>query len=124
MTSRVGLGCLGSTVLFAAVLVLWGPCMIPDDTVLFETEGPSGPAVPVSIGALGDMLSLVTESDSGGRGGRSRPTRGAVSRVGHEQEEMLGVVDAIGAEVPATRTGGLCCASRSAPPKGRNEAGR
>ena len=62
--SRVGIGCLGSIALFIAVLVIWGPSMIPEDAVLFETEGPGGSSVPVSIGAIGDLLSLVTESDT------------------------------------------------------------
>jgi hypothetical protein len=99
-TSRVGLGCLGSTVLFVAVLVMWGPSLVPDDMVLFETEGPGGTSMPVSIGAIGDMLSLVTESDT------SRAEEAAARLVeryresGMGREEMLDVIDAIERESP------------------------
>jgi hypothetical protein len=99
-TSRVGFGCLGSTVLFVAVLVLWGPGMIPEDTVLFETEGPSGASVPVSIGALGDLLSLVTESDSADADEVAARLVERYRESGMSQDEMLDVVAAIEADSP------------------------
>jgi len=99
-TSRVGFGCLGSTVLFVAVLVLWGPNMIPEDTVLFETEGPGGASVPVSIGAIGDLLSLVTESDSADADEVAARLVERYRESGMSQDEMLDVVAAIEADSP------------------------
>ena len=99
-TSRVGFGCLGSTVLFVAVLVLWGPNMIPEDTVLFETEGPGGASVPVSIGAIGDLLSLVTESDSADADEVAARLVERYRESGMSQDEMLDVVSAIEADSP------------------------
>jgi uncharacterized RDD family membrane protein YckC len=99
-TSRVGLGCLGSTVLFVAVLVMWGPSLVPDDMVLFETEGPGGTSMPVSIGAIGDMLSLVTESDSSGAEEAAARLVERYRESGMGREEMLDVIDAIERESP------------------------
>lgn len=99
-TSRVGLGCLGSTVLFVAVLVMWGPSLVPDDMVLFETEGPGGTSMPVSIGAIGDMLSLVTESDTSGAEEAAARLVERYRESGMGREEMLDVIDAIERESP------------------------
>jgi hypothetical protein len=99
-TSRVGFGCLGSTVLFVAVLVMWGPSLVPDDTVLFETEGPGGTPVPVSIGAIGDLLSLVTESDTAGAEEVAARLVERYRESGMGRDEMLDVVDAIERDGP------------------------
>jgi len=99
-TSRVGFGCLGSTVLFVAVLVMWGPSLIPEDTVLFETEGPGGSSVPVSIGAIGDLLSLVTESDTADADEVAARLVERYRESGMTRDEMLDVVAAIEADSP------------------------
>jgi len=99
-TSRVGFGCLGSTVLFVAVLVMWGPSLVPDDTVLFEAEGPGGTPMPVSIGAIGDLLSLVTDSDTSGAEEAAARLVERYRESGMGRDEMLDVVDAIERESP------------------------
>jgi len=98
--SRVGIGCLGSTALFVAVLVMWGPSMIPEDTVLFETEGPGGSSVPVSIGAIGDLLSLVTESDTADADEVAARLVERYRESGMSQDEMLDLVSAIEQDSP------------------------
>jgi len=92
-TSRVGIGCLGSTFLFVAVLVMWGPSLVPDDAVLFETEGPGGTTVPVSIGALGDMVSLLTESDTADAEAVAARLVERYRESGMSRESMLELVD-------------------------------
>ncbi len=99
-TSRVGFGCLGSTVLFVAVLVIWGPSLIPEDTVLFETEGPGGSSVPVSIGAIGDLLSLVTESDTADADEVAARLVERYRESGMSRDEMLELVTAIEQDSP------------------------
>ena len=99
-TSRVGFGCLGSTVLFIAVLVMWGPSLVPDEMVLFETEGPGGTSMPVSIGAIGDLLSLVTESDTSGAEEAAARLVERYRESGMGRDEMMDVVDAIERESP------------------------
>ena len=98
--SRVGVGCLGSTALFVAVLVLWGPSLVPEDAVLFETEGPGGASVPVSLGAIGDLLSLVTESDTSDADEVAARLVERYRESGMSQDEMLDVVAAIEADSP------------------------
>ena len=98
--SRVGFGCLGSTVLFIAVLLMWGPSLIPEDTVLFETEGPGGNPVPVSIGAIGDLLSLVTESDTADAGEVAARLVERYRESGMSRDEMLDLVAAIERDSP------------------------
>lgn len=98
--SRVGIGCLGSTFLFVAVLAVWGPGLIPDDTVLFETEGPGGTTVPVSIGALGDMVSLLTESDTADAEQVAARLVDRYRESGMSRERMLELVDSFGATDP------------------------
>jgi len=99
-TSRVGFGCLGSTVLFIAVLVMWGPSLIPEDAVLFETEGPGGNPVPVSIGAIGDLLSLVTESDTADADEVAARLVERYRESGMSRDEMLDLVAAIERDSP------------------------
>ncbi|MBK5097898.1 MAG: RDD family protein [Gemmatimonadetes bacterium] len=99
-TSRVGFGCLGSTVLFVAVLVMWGPSLIPEDTVLFETEGPGGSSVPVSIGAIGDLLSLVTDSDTADADEVAARLVERYRESGMSRDEMLDLVAAIERDSP------------------------
>ena len=94
-TSRVGIGCLGSTFLFVAVLVMWGPSLVSEDAVLFETEGPGGTPVPVSIGALGDMLSLVTDSDTTDAGAVAARLVDRYRDTGMSRDEMLELVRAL-----------------------------
>jgi hypothetical protein len=98
--SRVGIGCLGSTVLFVSVLVMWGPSLVPEDTVLLETEGPGGTPVPLSVGAIGDLLSLVTESDTANAEEVAARLVGRYRESGMSREEMLDVVAAIEQESP------------------------
>lgn len=98
--SRVGIGCLGSTFLFVAVLAVWGPGLIPDDTVLFETEGPGGTTVPVSIGAFGDMVSLLTESDTADAEQVAARLVDRYRESGMSRERMLELVDSFGATDP------------------------
>ena len=98
--SRVGIGCLGSTALFIAVLVMWGPSLIPEDAVLFETEGPGGNPVPVSIGAIGDLLSLVTESDTADADEVAARLVERYRESGMSRDEMLDLVAAIERDSP------------------------
>ena len=98
--SRVGIGCLGSIALTIAVLVIWGPSMIPEDTVLFETEGPGGNPVPVSIGAIGDLLSLVTESDTADADEVAARLVERYRESGMSRDEMLDLVTAIEQDNP------------------------
>lgn len=98
--SRVGIGCLGSTVLFVAVLVMWGPSLVPEDTVLFETEGPGGNPVPLSVGAIGDLLSLVTESDTSNAEEVAARLVERYRESGMSQDEMLDLVAAIEQDSP------------------------
>ena len=94
--ARMGLGCLASAVAFIAVLVMWGPMFVPDDAVLFEAEGPGGAPVPVSVGAIGDLLSLVTESDTADLEAVAARLVERYRASGMDREQMLEVVDAIG----------------------------
>lgn len=98
--SRVGIGCLGSTVLFVAVLVIWGPSLVPEDAVLFETEGPGGTPVPVSIGAIGDFLSLVSESDTADADEVAARLVERYRESGVSRDEMLDLVTAIEQDSP------------------------
>lgn len=93
--ARAGLGCLGSTVAFVAVLVMWGPMFVPEDAVLFEAEGPGGTPVPVSVGAIGDLLSLVTESDTTNAEQVAARLVERYRESGMSPEQMRDVVEAI-----------------------------
>ena len=98
--SRVGIGCLGSTVLVIAVLVMWGPSLVPEDAVLFETEGPGGTPVPVSIGAIGDFLSLVSESDTADADEVAARLVERYRESGVSRDEMLDLLTAIEQDSP------------------------
>jgi hypothetical protein len=93
--ARMGLGCLASGFAFIAVLVIWGPMFVPDDAVLFEAEGPGGAPVPVSVGAIGDLLSLVTESDTANLEGVAARLVERYRASGMDRDQMLAVVEAI-----------------------------
>ncbi len=93
--ARAGLGCLGSTVLFVAVLMLWGPSLVPDDAVLFETAGPGGEAIPISVGAIGDLLTLVSESDTADMEAVAARLVNRYRESGMSRQEMLAIVDAL-----------------------------
>jgi hypothetical protein len=93
--ARMGLGCLASSFAFIAVLVIWGPLFVPDDAVLFEAEGPGGAPVPVSVGAIGDLLSLVTESDTADLEAVAARLVERYRASGMDRDQMLEVVDAI-----------------------------
>jgi len=87
-------------VLFVAVLVMWGPSLVPEDTVLFETEGPGGNPVPVSVGAIGDLLSLVTESDTSNAEEVAARLVERYRESGMSRDEMLDLVAAIEQDSP------------------------
>jgi len=96
--TRMGLGCLASSVAFIAVLVMWGPMFVPEDAVLFEAEGPGGEAVPVSVGAIGDFLSLVTESDTADLEAVASRLVERYRATGMDRDQMLEVVDGLRGE--------------------------
>jgi hypothetical protein len=97
---RAGLGCLGSTVAFVALLVMFGPSLVPDDAVLFEAEGPGGMPVPVSVGAVGDLLELVTDSDTVDAVAAAERLVDRYRESGMSREEMLDLVASIEQDSP------------------------
>lgn len=100
MTRRTGLGCLGATFAFFAVLMIFGPSLVPDDAVLFEAEGPGGMPVPVSIGAVGDLLDLVTDSDTVDAVAAAQRLVERYRESGMSREEMFDLVDTIERDSP------------------------
>ncbi|MCL7974926.1 MAG: RDD family protein [marine benthic group bacterium] len=97
---RTGLGCLGSTVAFIAVLMIFGPSLVPDDAVLFEADGPGGTPVPVSVGAIGDLLDLVTDSDTVDATAAAERLVDRYRESGMSREEMLALVESIERDSP------------------------
>lgn len=62
--ARGAIGCGGAVVVFVSVLAIWGTLFLDEDTVLFEAQGDAGEAVPVTVGAAGDFLSVLGTSDT------------------------------------------------------------
>ena len=51
-------------VVFVAAVAVWGSLFLDDDTVLFEAEGETGQAVPVTLGAATEFMGLIGTSDT------------------------------------------------------------
>jgi len=62
--ARATIGCGGAMIVFVAVLAVWGTIFLDEDSVLFEAETEGGEAVPVTLGAAADLLSLLGSSDT------------------------------------------------------------
>lgn len=62
--ARATIGCSGAVIVFVAVLAVWGTIFLDEDSVLFEAESEGGEAVPVTLGAAADLLSLLGSSDT------------------------------------------------------------
>ena len=62
--ARATIGCSGAVIVFVAVLAVWGTLFLDEDSVLFEAQGEGGEAVPVTLGAASDLLSLLGSSDT------------------------------------------------------------
>ena len=100
VAKRMGLGCFGSLVLFSAILVMFGPGLVPDDAVLFEAEGPGGRPVPVSIGAVGDLLELVTDADTADAVAAAERLVDRYRESGMSREEMYDLVTSLEEDSP------------------------
>jgi hypothetical protein len=100
IAKRTGLGCFGSLVLFSAILVMFGPGLVPDDAVLFEAEGPGGRPVPVSIGAVGDLLELVTDADTADAVAAAERLVDRYRESGMSREEMYDLVSSLEEDSP------------------------
>ncbi|MEJ2548341.1 MAG: RDD family protein [Gemmatimonadota bacterium] len=100
VAKRTGLGCFGSLVLFSAILVMFGPGLVPDDAVLFEAEGPGGRPVPVSIGAVGDLLELVTDADTADAVAAAERLVDRYRESGMSREEMYDLVSSLEEDSP------------------------
>jgi hypothetical protein len=100
IAKRTGLGCFGSLVLFSAILVMFGPGLVPDDAVLFEAEGPGGRPLPVSIGAVGDLLDLVTDADTAEAVAAAERLVERYRESGMSREEMYDLVATIEEDSP------------------------
>jgi hypothetical protein len=62
--ARATIGCGGAVIVFVAVLAVWGTMFLDEDSVLFEAQGVGGEAVPVTLGAAADLMSLLGSSDT------------------------------------------------------------
>ncbi len=62
--ARATIGCGGAVIVFVAVLAVWGTMFLDEDSVLFEAQGVGGEAVPVTLGAAADLMSLLGTSDT------------------------------------------------------------
>jgi len=62
--ARAAIGCGGAVTVFVAVLAIWGSLALDEDTVLFEAGGDGGGAVPVTLGAAADFMSIFGSADS------------------------------------------------------------
>jgi len=62
--ARATIGCGGALIVFVAVLAVWGTMFLDEDSVLFEAQGVGGEAVPVTLGAAADLMSLLGTSDT------------------------------------------------------------
>jgi len=62
--ARATIGCGGAVIVFVAVLAVWGTMFLDEDSVLFEAQVVGGEAVPVTLGAAADLMSLLGTSDT------------------------------------------------------------
>ncbi len=62
--ARATIGCGGAVIVFVAVLAVWGTMFLDEDSVLFEAQGVGGEALPVTLGAAADLMSLLGTSDT------------------------------------------------------------
>jgi uncharacterized RDD family membrane protein YckC len=62
--ARGAIGCAGAMVVFVVVTVLWTTTFLDEDTVLFETDSQTGEAIPVTLGAAADLVSILGSADS------------------------------------------------------------
>lgn len=62
--ARATIGCGGALVVFVAVLAIWGTIFLDEDTVLFQTQGEGGEAVPVTLGTAADFVSVLSAEDT------------------------------------------------------------
>ncbi|MDT8436910.1 MAG: RDD family protein, partial [Gemmatimonadota bacterium] len=60
---RLALGCLGAVVVIVVLLVVVGPRLVPEDAVVVRAERPGGGSVPISVGAIGDLVALSRAAD-------------------------------------------------------------
>ena len=67
---------------------------------MIDPEGPGGAPVPVSVGAIGDLLSLVTESDTANLETVAARLVERYRAAGMDREQMIEVVEAIRDDSP------------------------
>jgi hypothetical protein len=79
---------------------MFGPGLVPDDAVLFEAEGPGGRPLPVSIGAVGDLLDLVTDADTAEAVAAAERLVERYRESGMSREEMYDLVATIEEDSP------------------------
>ena len=91
--ARATIGCGGAMIVFVGVLAIWSSQFLNDDMVLFEAEGDDGQAVPVTLGAATDLMSLFGTSDTVEAEAAASRVVQRLEREGVAPEEMQTVLD-------------------------------
>lgn len=62
--ARGTVGCAGAVFVFVAVIAIWGTVFFDEDTKLFDVSTGEGQSVPVTLGTVGDLGSVLGSEDS------------------------------------------------------------
>jgi len=115
--ARAAIGCGGAVVVFVAVLAIWGTMFLDDDTVLFEAEGDDGVAVPVTLGAAADFMSIFGTSDTVEAEAAATRIVRRLEEQGIDRDQMHDLLDDMGDDVdePVVRAIGRAISASDAP---------
>jgi uncharacterized RDD family membrane protein YckC len=102
--ARATIGCAGAAIVFVAVLAIWGSLFLDEDTVLFEAQGEEGQAVPVTLGAASDLLSVLGTEDTVEAEAAAARIMQRMEEEGVDREQLRDMVDQLGdGEEPTLR---------------------
>ncbi|MGI9037868.1 MAG: hypothetical protein ACR2GQ_03300 [Gemmatimonadota bacterium] len=97
--ARVGFGCLGAFTLVIASLAIWFTVTADPDTELGRVGGGEGRDIPITVGAIRDLVTAASVADSAEAAAAADRLVERLGEEDFEPEELRGLLDDMGEDL-------------------------